>query len=163
MRFELIDDEHGHLRIKRRKHLGRSLHERDVKTLLDQVLSDLETDEPCADHDCRRRRRSRLLGQAGGIFDRSQRCCSFVARDWRPHGCGTHAQHECVVINRGDLTGSGVSNGDRLRWGINRGDLTMHVDVEPESLEELTWSLKNQVLFLFDQATDEVGQAAVGE
>ena len=46
---------------------------------------------------------------------------------------------------------------------IDRNHLVVDPDIEPESVEELLGGLEGEVVLLFDQATDEVGQAAIGE
>ena len=46
---------------------------------------------------------------------------------------------------------------------VDRDDLGVDPGVEPEASKELLGSLQCQVLFLFDQPPDEVGQTTVGE
>ena len=46
---------------------------------------------------------------------------------------------------------------------VDGDDLVVHSGVEPEAVEQLLRGLQREVILLFDQPPDEVGQAAVGE
>ena len=46
---------------------------------------------------------------------------------------------------------------------VDRNHLVIDPDIKPESVEKLFRGLKGEVVLLFDQASDEVGQSAIGE
>ena len=50
-----------------------------------------------------------------------------------------------------------------MSGAVDGNDLVMDPHIEPEPIEELLGSLEGQVLLVFDDATHEVRQAAVGE
>ena len=101
--------------------------------------------------------------EPGGVLDRPQGANPVIAGDRRAHRCRAHAEHELVVADDGLCARDRRTGRDGVPGAVDRDDLVVDPDVEPEAVEELLRGLEGQVLLLFDQPADEVGQAAVGE
>ena len=96
--------------------------------------------------------------EARRVFDGPQGANPVVSGDRRAHRRRAHAEHELVVADDGLGAGDRRTGRDGVRGAIDRDDLVVDPDVEPEAVEELLGRLEGEVLFLFDQPADEVGQ-----
>ncbi len=160
---ELVGDKNGKLRIERRQHLRSGLDDRDIDALPHEVLGHLEPDEPGTDHDRGRGCDVDVRREAGCVFDRPQGANPVIAGNRRAHRCCAHAEHELVVADTGLRTRDRRTCRDGVPDAVDGDDLVVHSDVEPEAVEQLLRRLECEVVLLFDQPPDEIGQAAVGE
>jgi hypothetical protein len=77
-------------------------------------------------------------------------------------GCA-HAEYQFVVVNIALFASDGGTCGDRVPGPVDGNNLLICPDFESEPIEQLFWALKGEIVFFFDQSTDEIWQATVGK
>ncbi len=181
MPLDVVLDDARHLRIERRQELIEHFDEGHVEAAMHQIFGGLEADEAATDHHCPGLRPSSLKpavfvhpGEEQGaaldpLADRPRIRHGPHLEDprqvdpWQgwPHRFRPRRQHELVVGFARHFAGQRVAQLDGLGVRQDPDRFAIGPDIDIEHDAESIRGGHQQARFLFDDAADMVGQAAV--
>ena len=162
-RLKVADDNVGELLVHVGHNLGQTLDKSNLDALLAEVLCRLETDEAAANYDCGLGADFQLGNDAVSIGNGEYvvNAILFDALDGGHDGAAAGGENE-LVISFGNFA-VGSAYGDGLVLCVNVDNFVVDANVNVETLLEHLGGNEEQLIAVFDNAADIIGQAAVCE